>query len=65
MNIMATNNQHETSVTVLRENGVKVDFCHMENEIIVGETKGDEHHHIVLSIEEAQELQKHLTAVLD
>lgn len=69
MNISSTSNQDENSVTVLRENGTRIDFCYMTklDEVVIGETSGDtgdDHIQIVLSIPEARELQKHLTTVL-
>lgn len=66
MNTVSTSNQHENSVTVLRPDSTKIDFCHMPNELIIGETvpATDSHHHIILSIEEARALQSHLAIVL-
>jgi len=46
MQITHTVNQDETSVTVERENGSKIDFCQMNNELVIGETQGDNHHQI-------------------
>ena len=54
------------SATVARTDGSKVDFCHMKDEIVIGETipATDSHHQIVLSLQEARALQSHLTSVL-
>jgi hypothetical protein len=65
----STVNQFENSVTVLRPDSTKIDFCHVPslNEFIVGQTTGvtgDNHTQIVLSIPEARELQNHLSTVL-
>jgi len=68
MNTRTTTNQDEISVTITRSDDSRIDFCHMLSlgEVIIGETNpaGDSHTHIVLSMEEAQALQKHLTTVL-
>lgn len=55
-----THNQHEDSVTIQREDGSPVDFVHMEQELIIGETGRESHTQIVLSLAEAQALQEHL-----
>ncbi|HTD20706.1 MAG TPA: hypothetical protein VK667_14370 [Ktedonobacteraceae bacterium] len=65
MEITHTASQDETSVTVTRENGERVDFCHMPklNEIVIGQTSGDsgdEHIQIVLSPKEAIALAEHI-----
>ena len=69
MNVTLTLNADENSRTVHRDNGTRLDFCHMPNldEVIIGETTGvtgDEHHQIILSMEEARALQSHLATVL-
>jgi hypothetical protein len=60
MNTVSTSNQHENSVTVNRDNGTRVDFVHQDNEIILGETTGDEHTHIVLTPQEAIAFAEHI-----
>jgi hypothetical protein len=64
METKITRNYDEHSVTVRRGNGEKVDFVGMKDEIVIGQTLGDEHTHIVLSIDEAKELQSHLSNVI-
>lgn len=59
-----TSNQHENSITVVRSDSTKIDFCHMPNEIIIGETQGESHTQIVISIEEARALHSHLASIL-
>jgi len=67
MQITHTTNQFESSVTVTRENGSRIDFCHMEDEIIIGETSGetgDNHTQIALNLQEAYILKEKLIRVL-
>ncbi len=60
-----TTNQHETSVTVTRPDGSSVDFVSMPDEVTIGQNNPDgSHQDIVLTLQEAQALQKHLTTVL-
>src|SRR5712675_1000943 len=64
MNVKSTTNQDETSVTVTRSDGTSIDFVAMPGEITIGQNNPDgSHQDIVLTLQEAEVLREHLTAI--